>query len=419
MSRRVAAPVLVAPVLVALLLAPALPSYADTIELPGPQSDQLNGVEMLATLGTSRDQLPGYILPGAVANDELIQVAVSSRGAVQQVRDDQRIRLAGSGDYFIREAGPARRAVATGDESPVLSFGDIIWQGFSTGSRTLGAQLELDPDIESAHLPLRMTLSFTAPGGHPTAIAPDARLPSAGAVTLTLSNTSGQHTALPTAMDAPARPVAAVLDRVVGAARSSAPSRLPTTRTNLPLEVQVTGAATKLATQMMPLQVRGTIGVDSLDQVSSGSASASVDPVRIDTMLENTTRFTVVVRSPGQLALDLTATPALDIRSLIPPRGFHSWSAWADANPPIAERRAALNLLVQTAAIGSRASAYSPYLGSQLEAVGGTAFHYVLAPVDTSVTTASPLNPRPLPIGLAIMSALVLTGAGVVIWRRS
>jgi hypothetical protein len=125
------------------------------------------------------------------------------------------------------------------------------------------------------------------------------------------------------------------------------------------------------------------------------------------------------VHRPGILNLELTAVPALDPAGLAPPPGASSWSAWAASDPPIAERRAALDLLVQAAATGSRASAFSPYLGSQLESRGRTTFRFVLAATRAAGPAPQPLSPRPVPIGLAILGALALLGSGVVLWRRS
>ena len=74
---------------------------------------------------------------------------------------------------------------------------------------------------------------------------------------------------------------------------------------------------------------------------------------------------------------------------------------------------------MQAAATGARASAYSPYLGSQLEPRGHTAFGYRLAAVRTAGPASTRLTPRPVPIGLAVLGALALLGSGVLVWRRS
>ena len=396
----------------ALLLAAAGPCYADTIELPAPQADQLGGSELFQALGVPQDQLPGYLAPGPLRNDELVQVEVSGDGRVTRVRDEQRIQITGTGDYFVREAGPARAAVALGGDVPVLSFGDVLWQGFSPGSRQLAARMELDPELEASHLPLAVSLSFAA-GERRSTVDPDGQLREPGVLTLTLDNLSRQQVSLPTGTDAAARQLAPALDRLLAEARGADAGRLPTTRTGIPPELQVTARGTRQSVQLMPLRLRGTL------RVTATGAAGPVDAVRIDTLLQASARFSLTVRRPGKAALELTATPALDPRSLLPPRGLASWSAWAASGPPAAERRAALDALVQAAATGSRASAYSPYLGSQLEPQGRTVFRYALATTRPVAAGPARLTPRPVPIGLAILGALALLGSGAVLWRRS
>jgi hypothetical protein len=397
-----------------VLLALAGPCYADTIELPTPQSDQLGGSELFQALGTSRDQLPGYLAPGPLSNDEVVEVETFPGGRIRRVVDEQRIRVTGTGNYFLRESGPALAATAAAGDVPVLDLGDVVWQGFSTGSRQLAARVELDPAIEASHLPLRIGLTFTAAGGRPTVLGTDRQVPGAGTVTLTLQNTTAQPVLVPTATDAGARQLAAPLDRLLSQASHSLPGRLPTTRTGIPAELPVIGRGSKQAVQLVPLQVRGTFTV-SAGRPGAGDLAA----VRLDSLLRGSARFSVAVRQPGKVALDLTAVPALDPATLAPPHGLPSWSAWAGSRPPPAERRAALDLLVHAAATGSRASAFSPYLGSQLEPRGRTTFRYRLAVPTTAGTARARLTPRPVPISLAVLGALTLLGSGALLWRRS
>jgi hypothetical protein len=392
------------------VLAATVPCSADTIDLPPPQSDQLGGAELFQALGTSRDQLPGYLAPGALSNDEVVEVRVAADGGVSDVIDHQRIRITGSGDYTIREAGPVSAAAAAGGDAPVLNLGDVVWQGFSTGNRQLAADLKLDPEIEAGRLPLRITVTFTATAGRPAPVEPGGQLPGAGTVTVTLRNTTAQRTTLPSGRDAAAGPVAAALDRVL---RTGA-GRLPTSRTGLPAELPVTAATTRHAIESMPLQLRGKLGVSG-QQSGAGRLSS----IPLDAVLRSSSRFTLAVSRPGTLTLELTAIPVLDKTRLSPPRGFASWSAWAAAGPPVAERKAALDTLVQLAATGARASAYSPYLGSELPAAGRTEFHFTLTPQANPQLTEQPLKPRPVPIGLAILAGLLVIGAGTILWRRS
>jgi|GEM_PF-2227791 len=399
--------------LVALLLAPAGPARADTIDLPAPQADQLGGGELFAALGAGRDELPGYLAPGPLRNDELVSVEVSGDGRVSRVSELQRIGVSGTGDYFVRESGPATAAQAADGDAPVLSLGDLVWQGFSPGSRQLAARIELDPEIESRHLPLRIGLTFTA-AGRRTVLGPQRQVPGAGTLTLTVDNTTGQRVSLPTAADAPARQLAVALDRLRAAA--SATARLPTTRTGIPAQLTVTDAGSRVGEQLVPLRVRGSLTVhpDAPAQRNRPAATA-----RIDTVLERSTRISLPVPGPGTVTVQLTAEPVLDPASLAPPHSAPSWAAWAGTGPPAAERRAALDLLVQAAAIGSRASSYSPYLGSQLEPRGHTTFTYSLAIVRPPGPAPVRLTPRPVPITLAGFGLLVLLAGGMFCWRRS
>lgn len=389
----------------------AAPRAAASIELPAPQADQLGGSELFQALGTSRDQLPGYLAPGPLRNDEVVQVEASTDGRVVRVTDEQRIRITGTGDYFLRESGPARAATAAGGDVPVLSQGDIVWQGFSPGARQLAARIELDPEIESRHLPLRIELAFTPTGGRPAVLGANRLAPGAGAVTLTVTNTTAQQASLPTAADAAVRPVASALDRVLAMARDGRSGRLPTTRTGIPAQLPVTGPATRQAVHLAPLRLTGRLSV-------TGQPAGAPGAVRLDALLRGSARFSLPVRQPGTVSLELTAAPALDPALLAPPRGLRSWAAWAASDPPRAERKAALDVLVMAAATGSRASAYSPYLGSQLETRGRTTFRYQLAPARSAGPAPARLTPRPVPISLAVLAGLALLGSGVVLWRR-
>jgi hypothetical protein len=407
-----------AAVIAAVLL--SSPSAADSIDLPRPQSEQLNGFELFEMLGMSRDRLPASTVPGSVTNNERVNVTVAGDGSVQQVRDQQQIELTGEGDYHVREAGPARSAVALGgDEPPVLDLGDIVWQGFSPGYRQLGADLTLDPHIESAHLPLRVALSFAAAAGRGVAIGPSAQLPGPGTVTFTITNTTRQGTVLPTADDAPARPMAAALDSARTAAGSPSAARLPTTGTTLPTKLLVTGASTRHATQVVPLRLRGELRLTGVARSVSAARVTHPLAVDIDALLRDSLTFNLATDGAGTLELDLSAVPVLDLQPLTPPHGVRSWGAWAATGPSAAERRSALDLLVQTAAIGARAAAYSPYLGPHLGPAGSTVFHYALAPAASPATSTRALRPRPVPIALTVLAALLLAGGGVVIWRRS
>lgn len=402
--------------LLALAIAPG--AAADTINLPSAQSDQLTGSQLLQSLGTPQERLPLASFAGTVTNDEAVHVALEPSGAIHQVDDVQRLLLTGDGDYRIRESGPVLSAVPLGDDVPVIDSGDVVWQGFCPGTRQLAADLILDPQIEAAHLPMQVTLTFVGADGHTSPLDPGARVPGRGTVTITLINTTGQTTLVPTGSDAAASPVAAALDRQLAVARDAAAPRLLTTTSGLPAQLPVTAPTTRQLRTVVPFRLNGSLTV--IEQPGAGARSTSPPTsVGLNGILQDKTVFTLATKQAGQLKLDLTATPGLDPGSLAPPRRFASWTAWAAAGPDASERRTALNLLVQTAEAGARASAYSPYLGAQFGMTGSTAFHYSLAQPAQASQPLRRLTPRPVPIGLTIVGALLLATGAVLVWRRS
>ena len=172
-------------------------------------------------------------------------------GQVQTVRLEQRLTLTGTGDYQVRERGPARAAAPLGEEPPpVTKFGAVVWQGFSPGQRELAALLTLDPTLEAARLPLQVTVSA---GGTP--LAAGGRVPGLGQVIVRLTNTTGQPVTLPTAADASAAPVAAALDKALMAAAAPPGPRLPASGGALPTAVPTTGDATVQTQVGVPLDV--------------------------------------------------------------------------------------------------------------------------------------------------------------------
>ena len=82
------------------------------------------------------------------------------------ISDAQRLRLSGLGDFEFKVAGPATNVEALpGSESePGLRRGSVIWQGFSDGSKSIGALLDLIPGQEAVRLPVKVSLAMTVDG---------------------------------------------------------------------------------------------------------------------------------------------------------------------------------------------------------------------------------------------------------------
>jgi len=400
-----AARVLVAAALV-LLPAPAAAS-ADEIELPTSDAAQLAATALLQKLPNFRpDRLLPSNVPGPVVNDEVVRVGVAGDGTVREVVLDQRLRLTGTGDYAVRERGPARSATSLGDSPPpVTRKGAVVWQGFSPGSRDLAARLVLDPLIEAVHLPLTVSATFTGAEGEAQPLPDGGRVPAAGTVAVTVTNETQQPAELPTGTDAAADDLAGPLDLALRVARSPSARRLPTTDSGLPERLDVDGAARFRGTQATPFRLTGTLLLQDAAGTVTGPATTPVPGgARFAGVLGGgtTVTFTANLDGPGTVALDLTGVGALDPRTLAPPRGLPTWRAWAAADPPLAERQQALALLVEVAATGARASSYSPYLGADLLGSGSTTFRYGFAAAPAAAVEAAELSPR--------WGAIALTG---------
>ena len=398
-------------------------ALADTVELPTPEAAKVAQAQLILAVGGRPDRLLASNVPGSVVNDEVVQVGVGGDGVPRSVLVDQRLALLGEGDYAVRERGPARAAVSLSDEPPpVTNRGAVVWQGFSPGRRDLAARLTLDPAIERDRLPLAVVVSFTPTGGRPEPLGAGGQLPGPGTATVTLTNATSQPADLPTATDAPAAALAAPLDRALAVARAPSGARLPSTDDVLPKAVTGTGPARVPATQSLPLHLTGTFRLTGTTGTVAGPATTPTpDGASLSGTLAGgqSVTFTVEAAGAGRLDLDLTAVGALDARSLTPPGGAASWMAWAAAGPAVAERQAALDLLVEVAATGARASSYSPYLGADLVGTGSTTFRYAFAAAPKQVAVVQRLTPRSGPIALACLALLLLLTNGALIWRRS
>ena len=396
---------MLAAVALALLPGPAL-----ALELPSPEQQRAQDVALLREVGARADRVLVSVVPGPVVNDELVLVGLSGGGVPVRVLVEQRLRLTGTGDYQVRERGPARASEALGDEPPpVTKFGAVVWQGFSPGARELAARLTLDPVLEQARLPLAVTASLD---GEPLGLSGE--VPRAGTVRLLLENVTTQPAVLPTATDAPAAEVAAALDAARSLASSPGP-RLPAAGAGLPATVTATGEGRAQGSTGVPLRITGSVrggSVTGPGSTASGDVTGTLPPGA-------TAELLVELAAPGRLVLDLTAVPALDPRTLEPPAGQPDWVSWAASGPDVAARTAALDLLVRTAATGARATSYSPYLGADLPGTGSTTYQYAFAPPEALPAVEEVLEARPGAIALAGVALLLLLGNGVLLWSRS
>lgn len=409
-------------------LVAAAPSYAAAgIDLPRPAAGRAQELALVcnAVVGATPERCKRSAVPGPVVNDEVVLVGVDGAGLPSRVLLEQRLVLTGVGDYVIRERGPARSAVGLVADSdpPNTKLGAVVFQGFTPGNRALGARLTLDAGLEAPRLPLGLTVGFEpAGGGASRPLGPAGAIPGPGTIRVRLDNRTGQPVELPTGSDVAARLVAGPLDMALRAAQGPPGRRLPSTDAGLPRWLDVVSPARRAADQSVPLRVTGSLRVTGTPGSATGPGTSTLpDGATVAGTLSaaGPVELTVTVQGAGALLLDLSVVPALDPRRLRPPRRLPSWAAWAAGRPPLTERRAALDLLVATAATGARASSYSPYLGADLPGTGSTVFRYALAPADSVSAARAALQPRAGAIALTGLAVLLLLANGVLIWRRS
>jgi len=412
---------------------PAGPAAAEPLRLPTASQAQQTTAALLVAVGARPDRALVSRVPGPATNDERVLVDLDGAGTATGVQLDQRIVLSGQGDFQVRERGPARTARALSPESaPVTKLGAVIWQGFTAGDppRELAALLTLDPALERPRLPLSVTVTWTPAGGAPTALGPGGTVPGPGTVVVEVSARTSQPAVLPTALDAAPVGVAAGLDRARVAALAPPGPRLPAAEAGLAAAVEVTRPGSRQGAQAVPLRLTGSLlltgaagaaPASSAAPVVSGPGTTAVPGGALvsGTLGRSPARFEVHADGPGTLALDLTAVPALDARTLVPPGGAASWAAWAATGPGPVARRAALDLLVDVAATGARAAAFSPYLGADLPGTGSTSFHYAFAAAPVAAVVTAPLRPRPGALVATGVAALLVLGGAAALWRRS
>jgi hypothetical protein len=409
------------------VVAVSTPSYAATsIELPTPGAARAQELDLVCNplVGGLPERCKKSSVPGPVVNDEIVLVGLGGDGRPARVQVEQRLVLTEAGDYVIRERGPARSAVPLVKDSdpPNTKFGAVVYQGFTPGDRKLGARLTLDAGLEEARLPLAVEVTYDgAAGSRP--LEPGGRIPGAGTVHVTLHNRTLQPADLPTGADIGVSALAGPLDAALRFAQAPPGPRLPSTETVLPKRLPVTGPAQRPSTQAVPLRITGSLRlIGTTGTVAGPAVTALPDGGVIAGTLSavpSSVEFTAQVQGAGTLAVDLSVVPTLDPRVLSPPRQLASWATWARSRPPLAERQAALDLLISTAATGARASSYSPYLGVDLPGTGSTAFRYSFLPPDAVAAADRDLQPKPGPIALAGVAVLLLLVNATLIWRRS
>jgi hypothetical protein len=98
--------------------------------------------------------------PGSLQNDERIVIALEDDGSARGIVVTQRIVISRAGDFSFLVPASATSVVATSDSQaqPGLRSLGIVWQGFSSGRRLLGAIVTVGVDADRG-LPLRISVA--------------------------------------------------------------------------------------------------------------------------------------------------------------------------------------------------------------------------------------------------------------------
>src|SRR4051794_24805767 len=392
-------------------------AHLDQIRLPAPvhDVDPLRNVD----LGLRPDRLRTSVVPGTASDREDVVVAVGPSGAPVAVTDTQQLVIDGAGNYIVRELGPARAAIGLDDTvPPVLELGTVVWQGFSPGHRELSARLTLDPGIEAARLPLKVSLQLRDSAGHVSGLAAGGRVPADGTVTVTLANQTASLRTVETG-HADVAPLAAVLDRLRRAADRPHDAVPPVAGAGLPLALAGRPLGRRQLDVVAPLRVSGTLRVPGATPSVSGPGTSPIaDGAAIAGTLAGSVDFTVPMRAGQRIVMRLDVRPWPDPRTVTPPAPARTWQRWASTNPGAADVAQATDQLMAAAAASARAAEYSPYLQADAPGPDLSTFTYVTASAAQIPRTGGGPQPRPGAIALTVVAAVAVIGNAALLRRR-
>lgn len=402
-----------------LALGTASMAAADTHRLALPRP--VHEVDPLATpqLKLRPDRLLTSQVPGQVDDREDVHVALGPTGAPVTVTDTQQLVIHGAGNYIVRELGPAREAVGLAETvPPVLELGTVVWQGFSPGRRELSARLTLDPGIEAARLPMKVAFAFADRQGRSRPLEPGARAPSAGTVTITLTNNTSSNRVLATGV-AKVAPLARALDLIRRAGNHPRAAVPPTAGSGLPTVLPGRTTGSLAVDVVAPIRVTGTITAPGGPGAVAGPASTpAAGGVSIEGTLSSSAAFTVRVSAGDRVGLHLDVRPWVDPRTVTPPAPARTWAQWARSGPTTAAVTNATQALVLAAAASARSAEYSPYLQADAPGPDLSTFTYVVAAAPKATQAVARIQPRPGAIAAAAVALLAIIGNAELLRRR-
>jgi hypothetical protein len=357
------------------------------VVLPGPvpyptDSPPLVGGGVLAS---------AYIAPGLhIASTERVRVDVDGTGKPNAILVRQQLTVKGKGDYQVGVSGPiedVRRGPGSQSE-PGFRADQVLWAGFSPGTKELAADIALRVPPAAPYLPLRLHLTRED-----------------GGVTLRVTNA----TATPVmSYEGVVRPpeIARLLDA--------------TRRSSLAGERVKAAFATFLGTVHVPkrpleieapLRVRGELDLPGREPVTFSRVLGDGQPLS----------FEVHAEGSGEPDLDVSASPAPVVHLLRPP-GAGTWAA-------AVRRRLIPGAELLSRLIGARlrlvrADQYQTFLADpDADGHSRAVYEYKTVAAQSPQHAASPARggggSDALVIVLVILGSLVVAGGGLVVWAHS
>jgi hypothetical protein len=362
--------------------------------------------------------------PGRVHDVETVRVDLDTDGSVAAVEVIQRLTLTGIGDFSFRIPGPVGgiEALPEAQSRPGLRRGSVIWQGFSPGERVLAARMDLYPEVEAAHLPLRVELALTV-GGRPA--DPETAASGRFDLRIRIENTTPIPTRLADA-EADAGRAAAALDAI--GARLREGKRPVPGRHGVPRRIPSAGEiATRIVEIDAPLQVRGDVdfapGTMRGLAVEGGRVKANGAGVAFARRLGGGAPLVAEVHVTGTASdltlpgLVITARPTPPAASTVaPPTGASTWAgAGADGRTMLAT---VMTAMWRTA----RLRVSDAYLGTPDPAgPASTTYSFVLNPPRATPMAAvvPPAALGPFGVALAAAAAMALVFAAGLLWAHA
>jgi hypothetical protein len=331
-----------------------------------------------------------YLAPGLhVASAQQVHVGVDGSGRPVAIHVDQKLTVKGKGDYQFFVAGPIDDVQrGSGSQSdPGFRADQVLWAGFSPGTKLLSANVKLRVPAAALLLPLRVHLRREN-----------------GGVTLRITN-------------ATTTPV----QSYEGVVRPAEIARLDQTRRSSLAGERVTAAFATFIGEVhvpkRPLRIEAPLRIEGeLDMPGQ-------DPVKFERVLGDgqPLSFVVHAKGSGEPQLHVRASPAPVVRLLRPP-GASTWSAAIRRRSiPAAEL---LSRLIGARLLLVRADQYQSFLADP-DADGKSTASYdyqrvaATEPKQTIAPASSDGGSDILLIVLVVAGSFVLAGGGLIMWAHS